>query len=203
MEKNTAVVLLEKFYRRIFSGKKHTAEVLLEKFYCRIFSGKKTLLKISCWKICLKIFSGKDLLQNLEWKKLLLKISCWKICLQKSKFMNTWKQAIHMLLEHKIDSNKFVSKKPDFFYMKNEKIHCSFFQKRIAVLPNGGLSLLSLLLKKLPSIWPQEPRKIQKTKIHAKLRESKWPNEPPIKQTYKNTSIRNQEDINIFTFALP
>ena len=56
--KNTAVVLLEKFYRRIFSGK-NTAVVLLEKFYCRIFSGKNLLLKSSCWKICLKIFNGK------------------------------------------------------------------------------------------------------------------------------------------------
>ena len=70
MEKITAVVLLEKFYCRIFSGKNFTAVVLLEKFYCRIFSGKILLLKSSCWKICLKIFSGFFLLQNLEWKEI-------------------------------------------------------------------------------------------------------------------------------------
>ena len=56
--------------------------------------------------------------------------------------MNTLKQAIHMLLEHKIDSNKFVSKKHDFLYEKTKKSIAVFSKSAHVSWPENATTVV-------------------------------------------------------------
>ena len=104
------------------------------------------------------------MLQNLEWKKITAEDFRLENLPATIKIHEYFEASNSHVARTQDRFKHFFGKTPIFLYEKTKKT--------IAVLPNGGLSLLSLLLKKLPSIWPQEPRKIQKTKIHAKLRGS-------------------------------